>query len=110
MLSFCYDAGLAQVGKAHLDGTKVQINGSLAANRTLAHLEQEIEKMHKEMKAADAVADAGHGKKRWGDELTPELQRKHERLARFQHEKPGHAGGRRKTELQDETRLQTGES
>jgi hypothetical protein len=62
-VSLCHDAGLVQVGKAHLDRTNVQVNGSLAANRTLAHLEQEIEKMHKEMKAADAVADAGHGKK-----------------------------------------------
>jgi len=67
VLSFCHEAGLAKVGKIYLDGTKMQTNGSLAANRTLAHLEQEIVKMHKEMKAADAAEDARYGKKVRGD-------------------------------------------
>ena len=42
VLSLCHEAGLVKVGKVYLDGTKMQANGALAANRTLAHLEQEI--------------------------------------------------------------------
>ena len=84
VLSLCHEAGLARVGKVYLDGTKMQANGSLAANRTLAHLEEEIGKMHEEMKAADATEDALHGKDRRGDELPPALRGKQERLARLQ--------------------------
>lgn len=87
VLSLCHEAGLAKVGKVYLDGTKMQASASLAANRTLAHLEQEIVKMHKEMKAADAADDARHGKDRRGDELPADLRGKRERLARLQEAK-----------------------
>ena len=87
VLLLCHEAGLAKVGKVYLDGTKMQANGSLAANRTLAHLEQEIVKMHKEMKAADAAEDARHGKESQGDELPPDLRSKRERLTRLQEAK-----------------------
>lgn len=87
VLSLCHEAGSARVGKVYLDGTKMQANGSLAANRTLAHLEEEIGKMHEEMKAADATEDALHGKDRRGDELPPALRGKQERLARLQEAK-----------------------
>ena len=87
VLSLCHEAGLdkvGKVGKVYLDGTKMQANGSLAANRTLAHLEQEIVKMQTEMKAADAAEDARHGKESLGDEMPPELRSKRERLTRLQ--------------------------
>lgn len=84
VLSLCHEAGLVKVGKVYLDGTKMQAHGSLAANRTLAHLEQEIAKMQEEMKAVDAADDARYGKDRRGDELPPELRGKGERLARLQ--------------------------
>lgn len=87
VLSLCHEAGLAKVGKVYLDGTKMQANGALAANRTLAHLEQEIAKMHEEMKATDAAEDAQHGKDRRGDELPAELRGKRERLARLEQAK-----------------------
>ena len=87
VLSLCHEAGLAKVGKVYLDGTKMQANGSLAANRTLAHLEQEIVKMQAEMKTADAVDDARHGKERRGDELPADLRCKRERLERLQEAK-----------------------
>ncbi|MDD2469280.1 MAG: transposase [Desulfobulbus sp.] len=87
VLSLCHEAGLAKVGKVYLDGTKMQASASLAANRTLAHLEQEIVKMQAEMKDADAADDARHGKDRRGDELPPELRSKRERLARLQEAK-----------------------
>ena len=87
VLSLCHEAGLAKVGKVYLDGAKMQASASLAANRTLAHLEQEIVKMHKEMKAADAADDARHGKDRRGDELPADLRGKRERLARLQEAK-----------------------
>ena len=87
VLSLCHEAGLAKVGKVYLDGTKMQASASLAANRTLAHLEQEIVKMHQEMKDADAADDARHGKDRRGDELPAGLRGKRERLARLQEAK-----------------------
>jgi transposase len=87
VLSLCHEAGLAKVGKVYLDGTKIQASASLAANRTLAHLEQEIMKMHKEMKDADAADDARHGKDRRGDELPAGLRGKRERLERLQEAK-----------------------
>ncbi len=80
VLSLCHEAGLAKVGKVYLDGAKIQASAFLAANRTLAHLEQEIVKMHKEMKDADAADDARHGKDRRGDELPAGLRGKSERL------------------------------
>ena len=87
VLSLCHEAGLAKVGKVYLDGTKMQASASLAANRTLAHLEQEIVKMQGEMKDADAADDARHGKDRRGDELPAGLRGKRERLARLQEAK-----------------------
>ena len=87
MLSLCHETGLAKVGKVYLDGTKMQASASLAANRTLAHLEQEIVKMQAEMKDADAADDARHGKDRRGDELPAGLRGKRERLARLQEAK-----------------------
>ena len=87
VLSLCHEAGLVKVAKVYLDGTKMQANGALAANRTLAHLEHEIAKMQAEMKATDAAEDARHGKDRRGDELPPELRSKGERLARLEQAK-----------------------
>jgi transposase len=87
VLSLCHEAGLVQVGRVYLDGTKMQANGSLASNRTLAHLEQEIAKMHEEMKTADAVEDARYGKDCRGDELPPDLRGKQERLSRLRQAK-----------------------
>nr|WP_321464296.1 transposase [uncultured Desulfobulbus sp.] len=87
VLSLCHEAGLVKVGNVYLDGNKMLANGALAANRTLAHLEQEIAKMHEEMKATDAAEDARHGKDRRGDELPPELRGKGDRLARLKQAK-----------------------
>ena len=84
MLSLCQEAGQVKEGKVYLDGTKMQANGALAANRTLAQLEQEIAKMREEMKATGAVENAWHVRDRRGDELPPALRGKGEHMARLE--------------------------
>jgi hypothetical protein len=54
ILRLCAEAGLVQLGKLSLDGTKVKANVSLSANRKLKHLKQEIDKMLSEEAAKDA--------------------------------------------------------
>lgn len=72
-LLLCYVAGLAKAGKVFLGGTKMQVNGSLAANLTQAQLEKKISKLQEEMRTSDDDDDAHYGKDRRGDELPPVL-------------------------------------
>jgi transposase len=51
ILRLCAEAGLIKLGKVSLDGTKIKANASLSANRTLKHLQQEIDKMLSEAAA-----------------------------------------------------------
>ena len=83
ILRLCAEAGLVRLGKVSLDGTKIQANASLAANRTLKHLEQEIEKMLSEAAAKDAEEDQAFGVDKRGDELPEELRDRHSRLDRL---------------------------
>ena len=45
VLKLCSEAGLVKLGNVSLDGTKIKANASLASNRKLKHLEEEIEKL-----------------------------------------------------------------
>jgi transposase len=69
ILSVCAEAGLVRVGDVYLDGTKIKANASLSANRTLNQLNEEIEQMLEEAKAADEEEDRRLGPNRRSDEL-----------------------------------------
>jgi transposase len=83
VLRLCGEAGLVKLGKVALDGTKIKANASLAANRTLEHLEREVEKMLAEADATDAEEEKLYGKNRRGDELPEDLQDRTSRLERL---------------------------
>jgi transposase len=83
ILSLCAEVGLVRVGDVFLDGTKIKGSASLAANRTLAQLDKEIERMLKEAKARDEEEDRRYGPKRRGDELPDDLEDPASRLARL---------------------------
>lgn len=58
VLRLCREAGLVRLGLIALDGTKVQANASLEANRTAASIEAEIEKILAEAEATDVKEDS----------------------------------------------------
>ncbi len=83
VLRLCAEAGLVKLGKVSLDGTKIQANASLAANRTLEHLEQQIQTILTEAAAKDAEEDKTFGSDKRGDELPEELRDRNSRLNRL---------------------------
>jgi len=83
LLRLCSEAGLVKLGKVSLDGTKIKANASLAANRRLNHLEQEVEKMLAEAAAKDSEEDNAFGPDKCGDELPKDLQDRNSRLNRL---------------------------
>ena len=82
VLRLCREAGLVKLGLVALDGTKVQGNASLEANRTAASIEAEIEKMLAEAEATDAKEDSQSAAQQ-GAGLPKALARRTERLARL---------------------------
>jgi transposase len=86
ILRLCAEAGLVKVGVVAIDGTKIEANAALAANRTHEGLGKEIErevaKMLAEAESVDAEEDARYGKKR-GDELPEELRTQKSRIERL---------------------------
>jgi len=83
ILRLCAGAGLVKLGKVSLDGTKVKANASLSANRTLKHLEQEIDKMLSEAAAKDAEEDKAFGPDKRGDEMPDDLRDRNSRISRL---------------------------
>jgi len=83
ILRLCGEAGLVKLGKVSLDGTKIKANASLAANRTLKHLEQEIDKMLSEATAKDAEEDKAFGPDKRGDEMPEDLRDRNSRINRL---------------------------
>jgi transposase len=83
ILRLCGEAGLVKLGTVSLDGTKIKANASLAANRTLEHLEQDIEKMLSEAQTQDAEEDRAFGADQRGDEMPEELKDRHSRINRL---------------------------
>jgi transposase len=82
VLRLCREAGLVRLGLVALDGTKVQGNASLEANRTAASIEAEIEKILAEAEAADAKDDSRPAVQQ-GATLPKALARRADRLARL---------------------------
>jgi len=83
ILRLCAEAGLIQIGKVNLDGTKMKANASLAANRTEKSLGEEIDRMLSEAESKDTEEDAAFGKEQRGDELPEELRTSKDRLTRL---------------------------
>jgi len=83
VLRLCAETGLVKLGKVSLDGTKIKANASLAANRTLKHLERAVEKMLAEADAKDAEEDKTFGPDKRGDELPEDLRDRNSRLERL---------------------------
>ena len=86
ILRLCAEAGLVKVGVVAIDGTKVEANAALAANRTHEGLEKEIKrevtKMLSEAETVDREEDGRHGKKR-GDELPEDMRVRKTRIERL---------------------------
>lgn len=83
ILRLCAEAGLVKLGKVSLDGTKIEANASLSANRKLKHLKQEIDKMLSEAAAKDAEEDKAYGVDKRGDEMPDDLQDRKSRINRL---------------------------
>ena len=83
ILRLCAEAGLVKLGTVSLDGTKVKANASLSANRTLKHLEQEVDKMLSEAAAKDAEEDNTYGPDKRGDEMPDDLRDRNSRISRL---------------------------
>src|SRR5512147_2036480 len=82
VLKLCRAAGLLRLGVVALDGTKINANAALDANRTAGSLAEEVAAMFAEATAVDAAEDAFLGDRR-GDELPPELADATSRKARL---------------------------
>jgi len=85
-LRLCAAAGMVRLGLVALDGTKIQANAAVAANRTHAHLEAQVAALLQQAAEADRAEDCQHGAGR-GDELPRAVAGRAERLARLQQAK-----------------------
>lgn len=83
VLRLCAAAGLVKVGVVSLDGTKIKGDASLAANRSLLSIEEEVQKMLEEAEAKDREENELFGAEYRGDELPEELRDRQSRLARL---------------------------
>lgn len=100
VLRMCGEAGLLKVGVVAIDGTKIEANASLAANRTHDGLRAEVEKILDEADAIDAAEDALYGEGKRGDELPEEMRNRESRLKRLKEAK-----GRLEQEAAEAARL-----
>jgi len=87
VLRLCAAAGLGNLGRIALDGTKLAANASPWANRSAAGLQAEIDAMLAEEAAVDAAEDEQLGAEARGDELPPALADRGSRLARLREAK-----------------------
>jgi transposase len=88
VLALCAKAGMVSVGTVAVDGTKLQADAGLSANRTYAKIREEVERILAEADELDAAEDARFGDAR-GDELPAELAdpvSRRERLERAKRE------------------------
>jgi Transposase DDE domain len=72
VLVLCARAGLVNAGTVAVDGTKLQANASLDANRSYESIRADVERYFREAAEIDAAEDELYGDAR-GDELPPEL-------------------------------------
>ena len=89
-LLLCAKAGLVKLGHVAIDGTKIKANASKhkamsykRMTETEARLDQEVKALLHQAEETDAAEDAQYGKKRRGDELPDELQRRESRLQKI---------------------------
>ena len=82
VLRLCREAGLVKLGLVALDGTKVQGNASLEANRTIGSIEAEIAQILAEAEATDAREDSQTAAQQ-GATLPKSLAGRADRLARL---------------------------
>lgn len=92
VLRLCQEAGVLAVGVVALDGTKIQADASLGANRSYGFIGEQVEAMLSEAADADAQEDAEHGEAR-SDELPAELAERDSRLRKLE-AREGAARGR----------------
>jgi transposase len=85
-LKLCAAAGMVRLGLVALDGTKIQANAAAAANRTHAHLEEQVAELLQQAAEADRAEDLERGDAR-GDALPRALAGRAERLVRLQQAK-----------------------
>ncbi len=69
VLRLCHEAGLVNLGKIYLDGTKLKANASLEANRRLEQIQQDVAQILEEAREADEEEDKRFSADRSGDEL-----------------------------------------
>jgi transposase len=115
-VKLCQEAGMLQLGRVALDGTKVQGNASkhkaMSYERMLkteAELEEEIKKLLKEAEQTDREEDKRFGKGGRGGKLPKELQQREQRLARIREAKEKleqEAKEARRNELQERAERQ----
>jgi transposase len=67
-LKLCAAAGMVRLGLVALDGTKIEANAATAANRTQAHLEEQVAELLEQAAEADRAEDQQHDTAR-GDAL-----------------------------------------
>ena len=84
VLRLCAEAGAIKVGVVALDGTKMQADAALAANRTADTITEVVQRMLVEAQGVDETEDRLYGPQRRGDELPKGLQQRQSRLARLQ--------------------------
>ncbi len=84
VLRLCAQAGVVKVGVVALDGTKIQADAALAANRTTEAIQETVQRMLSEAQTADDAEDRMYGAERRGDELPEALRDRHSRRARLQ--------------------------
>ena len=80
VLRLCAAAGLVKIGVVALDGTKIEANASLRANRSRESIEHEVRSMLREAAVTDQEEDEALGKDNRGDELPGDLRHRQGRL------------------------------
>ena len=83
VLALCAAAGLVRVGVVAVDGTKLEANASLYANRGPEAIEREVQGMLAEAAATDLREDELLGADNRGDELPEGLRSREGRLSRL---------------------------
>jgi transposase len=94
VLKLCAKAGLVQVGRIALDGSKVKANASRHKAMSYDYMLKEEQRLKKEIKSlltqaeqADQAEEQTYGRDRRGDELPEELARRQARLKKIREAK-----------------------
>lgn len=83
VLRLCAEAGLASLGTVAIDGTKIEANAAMSANRQAETIAAEVERILKEAEVTDAKEQALFGSGT-GRELPAHLARRSSRLTHLQ--------------------------